>query len=121
MNLKAFFERIWAAITNAWDEGKIQRTSRITYDVFWNVILLFITVGSTIAVFSVGAGAGYFATVVKVEPTREYESMRDDLYSHQEAAKMYYGDDKYIGDSRADIYREEVELDDLSDFLIVEV
>src|SRR5699024_12100281 len=104
--LKAFFERIWAAITNAWDEGKIQRASRITYDVFWNVILLFIIVGSTIAVFSVGAGAGYFASLVNDEPIRDYDSMWDDICNYEVTSKMYYADDEYIGYSRADLYRD---------------
>src|SRR5699024_3035548 len=121
MTLKAFFERICAAMTNAWDEGKIQRTSRITYDVFWNVILLLIIVGSTIAVFSVGAGAGYFASPVKDAPIRHYESMRDDIYNYEETSKMYYADGEYIGDIRADIYRAVVELDDISDSRIESV
>ena len=118
MNVKAFFQRIWASIINAWDEGKIQRTSRITYDVFWNVILFFIIAGSTIAVFGVGTGAGYFASLVKDEPIRDYESMREDIYNYEETSKLYYADEEYIGDIRADIYREEVELDDISDYLV---
>src|SRR5699024_11237774 len=85
---------------------------------FWNVILLFIIVGSTIAVFSVGAGAGYFASLVKDEPIRDYESMRDDIYNYEETSKMYYADDEYIGNIRQDIYRKEVERDDICDFLI---
>src|SRR5699024_12785910 len=55
---------------------------------------------------------------VKDEPIRDYESMRDDIYNYEETSKMYYADDEYIGDIRADIYREEVELADISDFLI---
>src|SRR5699024_5100116 len=102
MNVKAFFQRIWASIINAWDEGKIQRTSRITYDVFWNVILFFIIAGSTIAVFGVGTGAGYFASLVKDEPIRDYESMREDIYNYEETSKLYYADEEYIRDIRAD-------------------
>src|SRR5699024_1708208 len=94
------------------------RTSRITYDVFWNVILFFIIAGSTIAVFGVGTGAGYFASLVKDEPIRDYESMREDIYNYEETSKLYYADEEYIGDIRADIYREEVELDDISDYLV---
>src|SRR5699024_12822701 len=98
------------------DEVQILCNSRIPYDVFWYFILLFIIVGSSIAVFIVGAGAGYFASLVKDEPIRDYELMRDDIYNYEETSKMYYADDEYIGDIRADIYREEVELDDISDF-----
>lgn len=118
MKLKAFFQRIWASLTNAWNEGKIQRTSRITYDVFWNIVLFFIIVGATVAVFGVGAGAGYFASLVKDEPIRDYESMRDDIYNYDETTKVYFADEKYIGDIRADLYREEVNLDDISDYVI---
>src|SRR5699024_12513152 len=48
----------------------------------------------------------------------DYETRRDDIYNYEETSKMYYADDEYIGNIRADIYREEVELDDISDFLI---
>src|SRR5699024_11692997 len=96
----------------------ISRILFITYDVICNDIFLLIIVCSTFAVFSVGAGSGYLASLVKDEPIRDYESMRDDIYNYEETSKMYYADDEYIGDIRADIYREEVELDDISDFLI---
>lgn len=101
-----------------WKNGKIQRTSRVTYDVSWNIILFFIIIGVIGLFFAGGVGAGYFASLVKDEPVRSYESMKEDIYNYEETSTLYYAENKYFGDIRSEIMREEVKLEDVSDTLI---
>ncbi|HLS08213.1 transglycosylase domain-containing protein [Lentibacillus sp.] len=100
-----------------WKTGKIQKTSRISYDVVWSVLLFFLIITVIGGVFAGGVGAGYFASLVKDEPVRDYESMEKDIYNYEETSSLYFADDKYIGDIRSDIYREEVSLENVSDVL----
>ena len=100
MKFTEFFTRIWTSIHDAWKKGKIQRFSRITYDVTWNILLFLIIVGAVVAVFAGGVGAGYFASLVKDEPIRDYEDMKNDIYNYEETSKLYFAENKYIGDIR---------------------
>ncbi|TFJ92570.1 transglycosylase domain-containing protein [Lentibacillus salicampi] len=100
-----------------WGTGKIQRSSRISYDVIWSVLLFFIVIAVIGGFFAGGVGAGYFASLVKDEPVRDYESMEKDIYNYEETSSLYFADEKYIGDIRSDIYREEVSLENVSDVL----
>ncbi len=101
-----------------WETGKIQRSSRVTYDVSWNIILFFIIVGAVGIFFACGVGAGYFASLVKDEPIRSYTSMEKSIYNYEETSKLYFAEDKYIGNIRSDLHREEVALKNVSDNLI---
>src|SRR5690606_7499522 len=101
-----------------WKSGKIQTTSRITYDVTWNVILFILIIGFIGAFFIAGLGAGYFASLVKDEPVRAYAEMEEDIYNYEETSKLYFADEVYIGDVRSDLYREETTLEDISPQLI---
>src|SRR5690625_376136 len=67
-----------------------------------------------VVLFAGGAGAGYFASLVKDEPLRRYEDMQRDIYNYEETSKLYFADNKYIGDIRSDLHREEIELKDVS-------
>ncbi|GAA0600627.1 hypothetical protein GCM10009001_16360 [Virgibacillus siamensis] len=118
MDFKQMLHKYMEKMKDAWNEGKIQRTSRITYDVFWNVILFFLVVGVIGAFFVGGLGAGYFASLVKDEPIRSYASMKQDIYNYEQTSKLYFAGGNYFGDVRSDIYREEVSLDEVSDKLI---
>ncbi|MGM8213376.1 transglycosylase domain-containing protein [Virgibacillus sp. W0430] len=118
MDIKQFFHKYMEKIKTAWKKGIIQRSSRITYDVIWNVILFFIIVGAVGIIFAGGVGAGYFASLVKDEPVRSYESMKKDIYNYEETTKMYFAGEKYIGDVRSDLHREETSLENVSDTLI---
>lgn len=100
-----------------WETGEIQKTSRITYDVVWNVILFFIIVGVVGAFFAGGIGAGYFASLVKDEPIRAEEDMKSAINNYEENTELYFSDEKYLGKIRSDLYREEVSLDQVSDHL----
>src|SRR5690625_2744991 len=118
MNFKQFFQKNGDRLKEVWNKGKIQRTSRITYDVVWNIILFFIIIGSMTVIFAGGVGAGYFASLVKDEPIRDYDEMRKDIYNYEETSRLYFANNKYIGDIRADLHREEIDLDDVSEVLI---
>ncbi|OZU89694.1 penicillin-binding protein [Virgibacillus indicus] len=118
MDFKQFFHKYWQKTKGIWKTGKVQRSSRITYDVFWNVILFFLIIGFIAVFFAGGLGAGYFASLVKDEPVRSYEVMAQDIYNYEETSKLYFADNIYFGDVQSDIYREETTLDQISDTLI---
>lgn len=118
MNKKQFFIDFINKIKDLWIHGKIQRTSRITYDIAWNILLFFIVIGTMFVIFAGGVGAGYFASLVKDESLRDYEEMRKQIYNYEETSKLYFADEKYIGDIRADLHREEVELENVSEHLV---
>lgn len=105
-------------IKSLWKKGKIQRTSRMTYDIIWNVILFFLVIGFVGFFFAGGIGAGYFASLVKDEPIRTASSMEKDIYNYEETTKLYFAGEKYLGDVRSDLHREETSLDKISDLII---
>src|SRR5699024_3366195 len=118
MNFKRFFQTTVEKISTAWQEGVIQRISRITYDVVWNVILFFIIVGAMSFVFAGAVGAGYFASLVKDEPIRNYDEMKRDIYNYEETSEIYFANKKYIGKVQAELFREEVALENIAEPLI---
>lgn len=105
-------------IKSIWKSGKIQRVSRITYDVIWNIILFFLVIGFIGIFFAGGLGAGYFASLVKDEPIRSATSMEKDIYNYEETSKYYFDNDVYLGDVRSDLHREETSLDKISDLIL---
>lgn len=105
-------------IMSIWKTGKVQKTSRITYDVVWNIILFFLIIGFIGAFFVGGLGAGYFASLVKDQPIRSYADMKEDIYNYEETSKLYFANNVYIGDVQADLYREETALDNISPTLV---
>src|SRR5690625_4237610 len=118
MKLKQFFQKKFEKISKAWQDGVIQRTSRITYDIIWNVILFFIIFVGLSLVFAGAVGAGYFASLVKDEPIRSYDEMKRDIYNYEETSELYFANNKYIGNVQADLLREQITLDDVADTLI---
>lgn len=117
MNFKENFIKFIDKIKIWWQAGKIQKNTRITYDVVWNIILTFIIIGVVGLFFAGGAGAGYFASLVKDEPVRSPEDMEKDIYNYEETSKLYFYDNVYFGDVQSDIYREEVSLENVSKHL----
>ncbi len=98
--------------------GNIQRTFRIIYDIIWNVILFFLILGFIGGFFVVGIGAGYFASLVKDEELRSAEDFANDIYNYEATSKLYFADNIYLGDVRADLHREEITLSEVSETLI---
>src|SRR5699024_3958337 len=101
-----------------WKKGTIQKTSRITYDVIWNIVLFTLIILCVVIFLMSGIGASYFASLVKDEPIRSYESMKNDIYDYAEIYRIYFTDNKLIEELRSDIQRDEVHLEDISSVLI---
>ncbi|MUK86818.1 penicillin-binding protein [Ornithinibacillus sp. L9] len=114
VNFKNLLQKYSKKVSEYWKTGKVQRTSRITYDVVWNIVLFFLIIGFIGMFFGVGVGAGYFASLVKDEPIRAYESMEKDIYNYEETSRLYFANNVYLGDIRSDIHREETTLDEIS-------
>jgi len=97
---------------------KATKGARISFQVIWNLILLLIIVMVIGGAFAGGVGAGYFASLVKNEKVRPYDEMKKDIYNYEETSELYFSDNVYLGKLRTDLYREEVKLEDVSQFLI---
>ncbi|MFC7061501.1 transglycosylase domain-containing protein [Halobacillus seohaensis] len=104
----------WKAL---WQSGEVQKNTRIGYEVAWNVILFFIIIGVVGLFFAGGIGAGYFASLVKDEPTRSQADMKAEIYNYEETSEVYFANEKLLGDVQTDLYRDEVALEDISDNL----
>ncbi len=102
------------SILNLFTHKKTVKRVRITYQVVWNLLLLVLTIVVLGGSFATGVGAGYFASLVKDEPVRSYESMKKDIYNYTETSDLYFADDIYLGRLRSDLVREEVKLDQVS-------
>lgn len=101
-----------------WEDGKLQKYFRISYDVIWNIVLFFLIVGVIGVFFAGGLGAGYFASLVKDEPIRAKAEMEKDIYNYEETSKLYFAGDTYLGKIQSDLYREEVSLDQVSNHVV---
>ncbi|QPC47251.1 transglycosylase domain-containing protein [Mangrovibacillus cuniculi] len=112
-NLHASLQRI-----STWlKQKRVSQKARITYGVIGNVLLLFFVM-ATLGVAFVGAtGAGYFASLVKEEPIRSYESMERDIYNYEQTSELYFSDNVYLGKMRTDLEREEVSLENISPYV----
>lgn len=98
-------------------QKRVSQKARITYGVIGNVLLLFFIM-ATLGVAFVGAtGAGYFASLVKKEPIRSYESMERDIYNYEQTSELYFSDNVYLGKMRTDLEREEVSLENISPYV----
>lgn len=97
---------------------KTRKRASIGYQVMWNLTLLFMIVLLLGGALAGGIGVGYFASLVKDEPLRSYESMKKDIYNYEEISNLYFDDNVYLGKLRSDLEREEVKLEDVSQYLI---
>ncbi|SIS52183.1 transglycosylase domain-containing protein [Salimicrobium flavidum] len=101
-----------------WQDGTIFKYTRITYDVAWNILLFFIIIGIIGLFFAGGVGAGYFASLVEDEPIRSEQELTESIYNYEETSELYFKGDQFLGDVRSDLYREEVQLDNVSNHLV---
>ncbi|MFP7474096.1 transglycosylase domain-containing protein [Niallia taxi] len=97
---------------------KTAKRARITYEVSWNIILIFIILLIVGGAFAGGIGAGYFASLVKEEPIRSYKTMQKDIYNYEETSELYFADNVYLGKLPTDLEREEVQIEDVSPYLV---
>lgn len=114
MDMKRFFQSVWSKMTMIWKQGKLQRGSRIAYDVIWNIILFFIIVGLVGLFLAFGTGAGYFASLVNDLEVQSAENMQEDIYNYTESSEVYFDNEEVLGTIRSDLYREEVTLDNIA-------
>ncbi|MCL7747824.1 transglycosylase domain-containing protein [Halalkalibacter alkaliphilus] len=98
-------------------ELKVFRKIGITYQVFWNLFLVFLLVGCMTLFFVGGTAAGYFAALVKDEPLRTADEMRTQIYDYEETSVAYFADDRYLGELPSDLERYQVALEDISPHL----
>jgi len=118
MGFKEHMINAFDKLKQMWKTGRIQRSSRITYGVFWNIILFFLIIGFVGLFFVGGIGAGYFASLVKDEEIPNYETMAQDIYDYAETSRMYFANEVYFGEVSADIHRDETTLDQISPTLL---
>ncbi|WP_010678445.1 transglycosylase domain-containing protein [Bacillus timonensis] len=124
-NKRQIFEKIgslWKSITmnkvvRAIAGKKARKGVRVTYGVVWNLFLIFFIVAILGFGFAGGAGAGYFASLVKDEPIRSYDSLKKDIYNYEENTEVYFANEVYLGQLRSDLQREEVALKDISQYV----
>ena len=95
-------------------EHKWSPKLRITGGVLWNLALLFFTLAVIFTVFVGSVGAGYFAALVREEPLRSSDEMREDIFSYEETSEIYFANDLYIGKVRTDLERRETSLNNIS-------
>lgn len=115
---KLNWKQILQSCQDFFSNKRTKKGASITYQVVWNLVLIFLVITILGGAFAGGVGAGYFASMVKDEPLRSYDSMKKDIYSYEETSNLYFADNVYLGKLRTDLEREEVKLKDVSDFLI---
>ncbi len=93
------------------------RHLRISYQVIWNLFLLFIIFTVIGTAFAGGVGAGYFASLVKDEPVRPKEALAESIYNYEETSEIFFSENVYLGKLRTDIEREEVPLESVAEHL----
>lgn len=98
--------------------SKQMRYFRITSSVFWNLTLLAMIFSATAFIFIGSVGAGYFASLIKDEPLRSKEEMREQIFSYEETSELYFANDIYIGKIRTDLDRRETSLANISPTVI---
>lgn len=90
----------------------------ITYEIAWNVFLVLLVLFIGAVCFSLGIGAGYFASLVKDMDIPSYKEMKKDIYNYEETTHIYFANQVYLGSFRSDLEREEISLKDVSPYVI---
>ncbi|MGO4888736.1 transglycosylase domain-containing protein [Anaerobacillus sp. MEB173] len=103
---------------NSLRSSNIAKGFRITYKVLWNLSLLFIVFAIMAVFFVGGAGAGFFASLVKDEKILSYDEMKKDIYDYEEISEVYFANDEFLGELPSELERREVDIDQVSDYLI---
>ncbi|WP_209122118.1 transglycosylase domain-containing protein [Alkalihalobacillus sp. BA299] len=99
-------------------QRKILSKVDITYQVVWNLFLVFIVFGVISFFFVGGAGAGFFASLVKDEQLRSYEDLKQDIYNYEEISEIYFANEVPLGELPTDLERREIPLAEISPHII---
>jgi penicillin-binding protein 1B len=124
LNSQIFLENTFSGgmrMTEKKDNLSLQKTFRqlwITYEVVWNLFLVFSIAFISGLFFIFGIGAGYFASLVKDISIPSYGEMKKDIYNYEETTDIYFANNVYLGKFRSDLEREEIKLDQISPYLI---
>ncbi|MCF6138245.1 transglycosylase domain-containing protein [Pseudalkalibacillus berkeleyi] len=116
-HLTSFIEKL-KHFMKVLDDKNIFKFSRITGKVVWNLFLILLVITVAGGFFATGVGAGYFASLVKDEPIRTYDNMKNDIYNYSETSKIYFEDGTLLGNLRSDVIRQEVKIKDISPHLV---
>lgn len=100
------------------NEKNIFKSFRITYQVVWNLLLIFFIGFVSLGLFVGGAGAGFFASLVMDEPIRSKSEMQKDIYNYEEISEIYFRDDVLLGALPSELERREIQLDDVSKHIV---
>ncbi|WP_240374595.1 transglycosylase domain-containing protein [Bacillus piscicola] len=115
--MKDFFNKLNRKVEK-WGEKSVFKNIRITSQVIWNLLLI----GSVALLmgifFAGGAGAGYFMSLVEDQEAYSKEEFEEHIYNYEEISDIYFADKKYLGKIPADLEREELPLEDISEHLI---
>ncbi|MGP4041560.1 transglycosylase domain-containing protein [Gracilibacillus sp. D59] len=114
MDIKDFFHNMWQSMKEIWNKKIIQRSTRISYHIIWNIVLFFITIGIIGGFFVGGLGAGYFASLVADEKIQTEEQMASAIYNYEETSELYFADNVFLSDVSTDLLRDEISLDKVS-------
>ncbi|WP_108671311.1 transglycosylase domain-containing protein [Peribacillus acanthi] len=113
MEKNTFLDRL-RNFFSSFSTPKSKRYFNITYQVIWNLFLIFIILAVLGTAFAGGVGAGYFASLVKDEPIRPKDDLKKDIYNYEETSEVYFANNVYFGKLSSDLERVEVSLDDIS-------
>ncbi|PJW16634.1 transglycosylase domain-containing protein [Geobacillus sp. WSUCF-018B] len=90
----------------------------LTYDIVWNATLMLLIAALCLVCFAAGAGAGYFAFLVKDLAVPSPDKMKSEIYSYEETSHMYFANGVYLGRFRSDLDREAVPLSEVSPYVV---
>ncbi|WP_163581649.1 transglycosylase domain-containing protein [Gracilibacillus saliphilus] len=116
MNLKDFFHNMWQSMKEIWNKKIIQKSTRISYHIIWNIVLFFITIGIVGGFFVAGLGAGYFASLVDDEEIQTEEQMASAIYNYEETSELYFANNEFLSDVSSELLRDETSLENVSEY-----
>ncbi|WP_411953666.1 transglycosylase domain-containing protein [Alkalibacillus sp. S2W] len=99
-------------------KGKFPKYTRVSLDIAWNVLLFFIIIGVTVAFFIGGLGFGYLASLVEDVEVSEASEMTEMVHNYEETSEVFFADEKYLGEIRGNIHREQISSDQVSQTFI---
>ncbi|PLT31516.1 transglycosylase domain-containing protein [Peribacillus deserti] len=111
------FKDTFKKVTTFLEEERTKRSFSITYQVIWNLLLIFIITAVLGVSFAGGVGAGYFASLVKDEEVRSKEDLKQDIYNFNETSEIFFANNVYMGKMRSDLERETVTIDQIPEHL----
>lgn len=96
------------------EKHKIFQKLNSAYTLICNAVFIVIIFSLTLVFFSIGVGAGYFASLVKDEPIPSEEEMKTSIYNYDVTSQIYFADNKLLGNLQTDLERKEITLQDVS-------